>query len=172
MRLNFRSITYRDSNNTFGREKCDRLNEIRDPNRCRTQYDSSWEEATHCAYRSQSLLFNSLTVFRWAQHNIVITKGISNYKVSETVKRLRKSTVTTGSFFFFFWLLFCFSLQTFKMWNTVKPPYNTAHDCTSLGMCWARLSSLITIACRESMSDVTWQASKAGVCLKLSALVL
>jgi len=91
MRLNFRSITYRDSNNTFGREKCDRLNEIRDPNRCWTQYDSSWEEATHCAYRSQSLLFNSLTVFRWAQHNIVITKGISNYKVS-TAKRKRKET--------------------------------------------------------------------------------
>lgn len=86
MRLNFKSITYRDSNDTFGREKCDRLNDIWDPYRCWTQYDSSWEGANHSAYRDQSLLFLSLTVFTWDRHNVQITKGIYNYKVSDTVR--------------------------------------------------------------------------------------
>lgn len=42
--------------------------------------------ANHSAYRDQSLLLISLTVFRWDRHNIFITKGIYNYKVSDTVR--------------------------------------------------------------------------------------
>ena len=111
MRLNFKSITYRNSNDTFGREKCDRFNEIRDPNRCWTQYDSSWEEANHSAYRDQSLLFISLTVFRWDGHIVLITKGIYSYRVSDSVRGSEKVLSQLHRFGGWWWFCFCFELS-------------------------------------------------------------
>lgn len=141
MRLNFKSITYRDSNDTFGREECDRLNYIWDPNRGWTQYDSSWEETKHSAYRDQSWLFISLTVFRWDRHNILTTKGIYNYKVSDTVTGKEKVLSQMDLFLGgegLLWLL-DFSLWAFEMWNTVKPLYNTARYFIALEVRWAGL---------------------------------
>lgn len=101
-----------------------------------------------CLQRPVSVTY-SLTVFRWDQRGICITKSIYSCQVSDTVRGQEKVLSQRGVLCFFFPLVAVVvkvSLWTFEMRNTVKPPYNTAHHCPALEMWWARSRSLIAAA--------------------------
>lgn len=110
MRLNFKSVTYRDSNDTFGERS------VTDLMRFEIQIHAEFN--TTAAGRELITLLTEtslcLFVFRWARRNILIliTKDIYNYEVSDIV---RKSTVTTGSFFFLLVVVVIFSICTSEM---------------------------------------------------------
>lgn len=139
MRLNFQKTTYRDSNDTFAREKCDRL-KIRDPNRC-------WTQSTAAGRRLIVLLTETSLCYLFLCFHMGSTSRRNNRRYLQLqslwhCKRLRESTVTTGSFFFLVAVVVRFSLWTFEMWDTVKPPYNTAQSFHSFGSAVGRFAFL------------------------------
>lgn len=107
------------------------------------------ELSTIAAGRRLSILLTETSLgylFLWLfsdgdWHNILTTKGIYNYKVSDTVTGKEKVLSQMDLFLAgegLLWLL-DFSLWAFEMWNTVKPLYNTARYFTALEVRWAGL---------------------------------
>jgi hypothetical protein len=62
-------------------------------------------------FTETSLLFNCLTVFRWHRHNVLITKGIYNYTVYDTVFKRLKKILSQLDPFLFFGYCYIFSLN-------------------------------------------------------------